>query len=65
LEIKLDFLKKGVEYQATIFGDAPDTHFINNKEAYIIRKINLKQSDIITAKLAPGGGHCVILEPSR
>ncbi len=61
LPIKLDFLEPGKSYQATLYEDAPDTHYINNKEAYVIRRIHVKKGDTISAKLAPGGGHCIYL----
>ncbi len=63
LPIKLDFLEAGKIYQATLYEDASDTHYINNKEAYAIRKIYVKKGDTIAAKLAPGGGHCVYVRP--
>ena len=60
LTIKLDFLEPGKKYHATLYEDAPDTHFLNNKEAYQIRKdIEVDAGSSITAKLAPGGGHAV------
>ena len=65
LPIKLDFLKKGVTYEATLYEDTPETHYMTNKEAYQIRKVEVKKGDCITAKLAPGGGHCIALAPKK
>ena len=63
LDIPLDFLQDGKSYQATWYEDAPDAHFVNNREAYQVRKGTVKKGDIIHAKLAPGGGHCVWIRP--
>jgi len=61
LKIPLDFLGEG-KYSATIFEDAPDAHYKTNREAYKSRKKDVTSADSITAKLAPGGGFCVILK---
>jgi alpha-glucosidase len=63
LSIDLNFLEPGVTYAATLYEDTPETHFETNKESYRIRKITLKKGDIFTAKIAPGGGHCMTLIP--
>lgn len=63
LDIPLDFLQEGKTYQATWYEDAPEAHFINNREAYLVRKGTVKKGDTITAKLAPGGGHCLWIRP--
>jgi hypothetical protein len=56
--LKLDFLPPG-NYEATIFADAPDTHFKTNKEAYQITQQLVNPDDTLTIKMAPGGGHCL------
>ena len=63
LPLRLDFLKPGVRYRATLYEDAPDAHFQTNREAYRVRKITVRRGDVIEANLAPGGGHCVKLVP--
>jgi alpha-glucosidase len=63
LDIPLDFLQDGKTYQATWYEDAPDAHFINNREAYQVRTGTVKRGDIIQARLAPGGGHCLWIRP--
>ncbi len=66
LDIDLDFLKPGTRYRATLYEDAPDSHFQTNREAYRVRKVEgLTSDDKLEAMLAPGGGHCVILEPAE
>lgn len=61
LEIDLSFLPEG-QYQVTRFEDHPDSHFETNREAYQINHGTLKAPTTITAKLAPGGGHCLKIE---
>lgn len=63
LEIALDFLPEGA-YEATIFSDAADAHYVDNREAYEQSKQQVTSSDVLKATLAPGGGHAVILRPS-
>lgn len=62
LSIDLDFLENGT-YHATIYRDAPDAHYKKNKEAYRINHRTVSAEDTIEAPLAPGGGHCIMLEP--
>ncbi len=63
LEIDLDFLPKGKRFKATLFSDKPETHYISNREAYSIGERIVDAGTQITAWLAPGGGHCMIIEP--
>ncbi len=64
LDIKLDFLNPGQTYEATVFQDSADSHGVKNPEAYEIHTINVKQGDVLPAKMAVGGGHAIILRPS-
>jgi alpha-glucosidase len=61
-QIKLDFLKKGVTYTATVYEDAPDANYKKNREAYTVRSCEVRKGDVIDAVLAQGGGHAVYLE---
>jgi alpha-glucosidase len=63
LDIPLDFLQDGKTYQATWYEDAPDAHFIHNREAYQVRTGTVKKGDITQVRLAPGGGHCLWIRP--
>jgi alpha-glucosidase len=65
LDIPLDCLQDGTTYQATWYEDAPDAHFIRNREAYQVRTGTVKKGDIIQARLAPGGGHCMWIRPQK
>jgi alpha-glucosidase len=63
LRIPLDFLEKGKRYDVTFYEDAPDTHYIKNRESYRIRKGTVTGKDTIEARMAPGGGHCMWIRP--
>jgi len=63
LRIPLDFLGPGT-YRATLCEDAPDAHYQRNREAYRVRRREVTASDTIEARLAPGGGHCMMLVPA-
>tara|TARA_R110002012_G_scaffold317031_1_gene532784 strand:- start:1523 stop:3439 length:1917 start_codon:yes stop_codon:yes gene_type:complete len=65
LEIKLDFLQPGKEYQVTYYEDTDETHGKTNPEAYRVRSGKVKNGDIIQAKMAPGGGHCMWIRPVK
>lgn len=56
LNLPLNFLDKSKKYDATIYEDAPDSHFLNNKEAYKIRHIEVTAESQLKLALAPGGG---------
>ncbi len=59
LDIKLDFLEPGAEYQVTYYEDTEDTHGKINPEAYRVRTGMVKKGDVVKAEMAPGGGHCM------
>ena len=64
LKLKLDFLEPGKQYVATFYEDAPDTHYLNNKEEYQIRKdIPVYNETTIIANLASGGGQAIWIRP--
>jgi glycosyl hydrolase family 97 len=63
LPISLDFLADGRTYTATLYEDAPDSHFQTNREAYRVRQMPVTRGMTLPAQMAPGGGHCVFLRP--
>jgi alpha-glucosidase len=62
LNLSLDFLDKSKKYNATIYEDAPTSHFINNKESYQIRHVEVTTESVLKLTLAPGGGSSVVIE---
>lgn len=64
LKIPLTFLEPDKTYRAFIGEDAVDTHYLHNREAYKIRTLEVHAGSVITARLAPGGGFVMRLEPA-
>ncbi|AWW33307.1 alpha-glucosidase [Echinicola strongylocentroti] len=65
LDIQLDFLEEGKQYEVTFYEDTPETHGKTNPEAYQVRTGKVKKGDVIEAVMAPGGGHCMWIRPSK
>jgi alpha-glucosidase len=63
LEIDFSFLPKGKQFKARIFADTAETHYVKNRLAYSVSEMTVDADTKILAKLAPGGGHCMIIEP--
>lgn len=64
IEIPLDFLPAG-EFEAVIFKDGPNAHYKDNREEYETERRKVDAADVIKARMAPGGGYCMIIkEPS-
>ena len=63
LELVLDFLEPGREYDVTYYEDAEDSHYTRNKEAYRIRTGKAHRGDVVRARMAPGGGHSMWIRP--
>ena len=59
----LSFLRPGVHYVATIYGDAPDADWETNPTAYEITSSTVTSDDVLTLRLAPGGGAAVSFLP--
>jgi len=75
ITVKLDFLKPGVKYEATIYADAPDacglpenSEFLilnselkYNPQAYTITKKKVTAKSVLKLRMAPCGGFAVSL----
>lgn len=57
--IKCDFLDEGKKYEAVIYRDAPDAHWKNNPEAYVIEKKMIHKKSILKINVAAGGGYAI------
>ena len=62
INLAMAFLKPGVRYKAFLYEDAPDTHFLDNREAYQIRQLEVHSESIVPIELAPGGGNAIRIE---
>ena len=65
IEQPLTFLRPGVRYTATIYGDAPDADWETNPTAYEITSSTVTSDDVLTLRLAPGGGAAVSFLPEN
>lgn len=63
LELPLDFLSPGIDYIATRYEDAPDSHYVRKREAYRVRTENVRAGQAAHLTLAPGGGCGLWIRP--
>ena len=63
VKVKLDFLKPGVKYEATIYADAKDANGLAgdgyNPQAYTITKKKVTSKSTLKVRMAPCGGFAV------
>jgi len=62
--IKLDFLKPGQRYTATIYADGKDAHWEKNPMAYQIRQVAVTSKSTLPLELAAGGGAAISIKPA-
>jgi alpha-glucosidase len=60
---KLDFLDEKINYEAVFYADGPNADWVSNPLDYRIEKKLVKKDDEYLMKLAPGGGHAVVIKP--
>ena len=58
-ELKLSFLDKGKQYEATIYADAKNADYRTNPQAYTITRRKVTASSVLKLKAAPGGGYAI------
>ena len=59
----LDFLERGVTYEATVYSDGPDADWLTNPQSYEIRTLAVDASEKLEVHLAAGGGEAVCFVP--
>ena len=57
----LDFLKPGVQYEATVYADAPEADYETAPQAYEIKHLELTASDTLSIRMARSGGFALSL----
>jgi hypothetical protein len=62
-KISFDFLDAGKQYIATIYADAKDADYLNNPQAYTIRKVVVSNKSKLTQLSVPGGGYAISIVP--
>ncbi len=65
VEQPLTFLRPGVRYVMTVYGDAPDADWKSNPYAYEITARTVTSEDTLTLRLASGGGAAVSFLPEH
>lgn len=61
IQVPLDFLKAG-EYRVVITQDAPDSHYLHEREKCEAKEYTLTNKETVTLTLAPGGGACILIQ---
>ena len=61
--VDCSFLKKGQQYEATIYADAPDAHYLTNSQAYTITKKRVNSRSRLKIRAVEGGGFAISLLP--
>ena len=61
VRVKLDFLKPGQKYEATIYADAPDADYETNSQAYTITRKTVTAKTTLKLHMARAGGFAVSL----
>ncbi len=56
VSVKLDFLTPGLQYEATLYADAPEADYEKAPQAYTITKQILTSEDTLTVRMARCGG---------
>ena len=59
LELPLDFLSKNTRYEAQIYADADNAHYLYNPYATAISKQEVTRDTVLSLKLAPSGGTAI------
>jgi hypothetical protein len=60
-DVKLGFLTPGVQYEATIYADAPDADYETNPKAYTITRQTVTSETSLNLRMARAGGFAVSL----
>lgn len=57
--VTLDFLEPGRRYEAQIYRDAPNAHYVSNPHALETAKQTVRRGQRLTLRMAPGGGQAI------
>ena len=62
IPISFDFLEKGKKYEATIYADGKDAHYMDNPHSYTVTKKTVTTKSKMTLRLAQGGGVAISIK---
>ena len=65
VSVKLDFLRPGVSYEATVYADAPDADYETNPQAYTITRQAVTSETTLELRMARAGGFAVSLRSAE
>ena len=63
--VDFSFLPEGVDFEATIYADAPDADWETNPQAYTISKKKVNHKTKLKQKIARGGGFAMKVAPIK
>ncbi len=61
--IDLSFLDKGRKYEATIYADGKDAHYLDNSQSYTISKKRVNNRSRLQHRAVKGGGFAISIQP--
>ena len=62
IPISFDFLDKGKKYEATIYADGKDAHYMDNPHSYTVTTRKVTSKSKLTLRLAAGGGVAISIK---
>lgn len=62
-DITLDFIDPDRKYEAVIYADAKDAHYLTNPQAYTITRKTVTNKTRLKLDAAPGGGYAISIRP--
>lgn len=62
IPITLDFLDNGKKYEATIYADGKDAHYMDNPHSYTVTKRTVTAKSKLKLQLAAGGGVAISIK---
>lgn len=63
VQVNLDFLDNATVYQAEIYRDGKEAHWLHQPHAFAVEKRHVKRGDTLDLAMAPGGGIAIRLSP--
>ena len=62
LPLAFDFLEKGKKYEATIYADGKDAHYMDNPHSYTVTKKTVTSKSKLNLAMASGGGVAISIK---
>ena len=62
IPISFDFLEKGKKYEATIYADGKDAHYMDNPHSYTVTKKVVTSKSKLNVAMAAGGGVAISIK---